>query len=250
MNDHAPAAPFRVLGEMLLETPDTVVAGVLSGRLALGTQQRAEPEDIVADLLAHPVWQEQRDVLSDRLDRALLTWIEERAVWTLKRIAGYGTRAYAAELSDALAIASRLPLPRTAREFVEHQPVWDNRLGTLRWPGEIDLLRQLDMVLVSHQAETRFAPRWFASCDRAAWGGPIGGRTWRPGSWACASSPIRPGRVPSKRLPPRSPGSPPSRLDAAWGNSELKRPSSGGPPPCGSSIRVGTSTGTFCGTRS
>ena len=73
-------------------------------------------------------------------------------------------------ISDALAVAARLPLEVTAQDLIRNQSAWDNRFRGLRWPGDIDLLRQFDLVLAQHQADTRFASRWFAACDEAAWG--------------------------------------------------------------------------------
>lgn len=175
MNIPRSSDPFVRWGEALLDRPATAVADLLSGRAALGTQQRAEPEDFLADLLAQPFWEERRIELTDRLDQALIEWLEGQIQWDLGRVRKYGTRAYVAELADGLAVAARLPLAHTARELIERQVVWDNRLSGLRWPGDIDLWRRFDLVLIQHQPDTRFAPRWFAACERAAWGNPL----WR-----------------------------------------------------------------------
>ena len=165
-------SPFVVWGRLLLDAPGAGVDDLLSGRGARGAQQRAEPEDFLADLLAHPVWQEERAKLIAGLDTALLNWIEERFSWSLSDIGTFGTRAYAAQMSDALAVAARLPLTDTAQDLIRDQATWDNRFRGLRWPGDIDLLRQFNLVLARHQSDTRFVSRWFATCDDAAWGSP------------------------------------------------------------------------------
>ena len=165
-------SPFVVWGRLLLDDPGAGVDDLLSGRGARGAQQRAEPEDFLADLLAHPVWQEERTRLIAGLDTALLNWIEERFNWSLSDIGTFGTRAYAAQMSDALAVAARLPLTDTAQDLIRDQAIWDNRFRGLRWPGDIDLLRQFNLVLARHQSDTRFVSRWFATCDDAAWGSP------------------------------------------------------------------------------
>lgn len=166
------ASPFVVWGRLLLDDPGAGVDDLLSGRGARGAQQRAEPEDFLSDLLAHPVWQEELTRLIAGLDTALLNWIEERFNWSLSDIGTFGTRAYAAQMSDALTVAARLPLTDTAQDLIRDQATWDNRFRGLRWPGDIDLLRQFNLVLARHQSDTRFVSRWFATCDEAAWGSP------------------------------------------------------------------------------
>ena len=165
-------SPFVVWGRLLLDDPGAGVDDLLSGRGARGAQQRAEPEDFLADLLAHPVWQEELTRLIAGLDTALLHWIKERFNWSLSDIGTFGTRAYAAQMSDALAVAARLSLTDTAQDLIRDQATWDNRFRGLRWPGDIDLLRQFNLVLARHQSDTRFVSRWFATCDDAAWGSP------------------------------------------------------------------------------
>ena len=169
------ASPFILWGKALLDDPQATLSDILSGRGARGAQQRAEPEDFLADLLAHPTWQDQRTQLTEGLDAALLNWLKARIEWSPARINRFGTRAYAARISDALAVAARLPLKVTAQDLIGNQTAWDNRFRGLRWPGDIDLLRQFDLVLAQHQADARFASRWFAACDEAAWGSPY----WR-----------------------------------------------------------------------
>ena len=113
-----------------------------------------------------------RTRLTTQLDAVLLEWIKSRLGWPPARISSFGTRAYAAQVADALRIAARLPMQATAWEFIRDQVVWEDRVRGLRWPGETDLLREFDLVLVQHQTDSRFAPRWFAACDEAAWGTP------------------------------------------------------------------------------
>ena len=148
---------------------------ILSGTGARGTQQRSEPEDFLADLLAHPAHREVRTQLSTRLDAVLQEWIKSRLGWPPGQISRFGTRAYAAQVADGLRVAARLPMQATARELMRDQVMWEDRVRGLRWPGDIDLLREFDLVLVQHQTDSRFAPRWFAACDEAAWGSPY----WR-----------------------------------------------------------------------
>ena len=50
-------------------------------------------------------------------------------------------------MSDALTVAARLPLTDTAQDLIHDQATWDNRFRGLRWPGDIDLLRQFNLVL-------------------------------------------------------------------------------------------------------
>ena len=165
-------SPFILWGEALLDDPHAALSDILSGRGARGAQQRAEPEDFLADLMAHPAWQEQRAQLTEGLDAALLNWLETQLEWSPARITHFGTRAYATRIADALKVAARLPMKVTARHLMRNQSTWDNRFRGLRWPGDIDLLRQFNLVLAQHQTDIRFASRWFAACDEAAWGSP------------------------------------------------------------------------------
>ena len=199
------ASPFIVWGKALLDDPQATLSDILSGRGARGAQQRAEPEDFLADLLAHPTWQDQRAQLTEGLDAALLNWLEARIEWSPARINRFGTRAYAARISDALAVAARLPLKVTAQDLIRNQSAWDNRFRGLRWPGDIDLLRQFDLVLVQHQADTRFASRWFAACDEAAWGSPY----WRTN--------LSTGLLGLRKLPGTADTEPERRVAAALG---------------------------------
>ena len=173
--DMIPSNPFVAWGRRLLEAPETALDDILSGTGARGTQQRSEPEDFLADLLAHPAHREVRTQLSTRLDAVLQEWIKSRLGWPPGRISRFGTRAYAAQVADGLRVAARLPMKATACELMRDQVMWEDRVRGLRWPGDIDLLREFDLVLVQHQTDSRFAPRWFAACDEAAWGSPY----WR-----------------------------------------------------------------------
>ena len=166
------ANPFIVWGEALLDDPRGALSDILSGRGSRGAQQRAEPEDFLADLMGYPAWREQRVQLTEGLDVALLNWLETCIQWPPVRINRFGTRAYAARIADALNVAARLPMKVTAQHLIRNQCTWDDRFRALRWPGDIDLLRQFNLVLAQHQIDTRFASRWFATCDDAAWGSP------------------------------------------------------------------------------
>lgn len=168
-------SPFVEWGTALLEEPDAALDRILSGTGGRDTQQRAEPDDFLADLLANPSHRETRAKLTERLDAAVLKWIETRSEWSTSRIAEFGPRAYAAQMADALAVAARLSLTATACELVRNHVTWDDRFRAMRRPGDIDLLREFDVVLAQHQTDIRFSPRWFAACDEAAWGSPY----WR-----------------------------------------------------------------------
>ena len=208
------ASPFILWGKALLDDPQATLSDILSGRGARGAQQRAEPEDFLADLLAHPTWQDQRAQLTEGLDTALLNWLEARIEWSPARINRFGTRAYAARISDALAVAARLPLKVTAQDLIRNQSAWDNRFRGLRWPGDIDLLWGFDLVLAQHQADTRFASRWFAACDEAAWGSPY---------WQTS---LNTGLLGLRKLPGRADTEPERRVAAAlarFGALALKR---------------------------
>lgn len=168
-------SPFVAWGTALLEEPDAALDRILSGTGGRDTQQRAEPDDFLADLLANPAHRETRAKLTERIDAAVLKWIEARSGWSPRRIAEFGPRSYAAQIADALAVVARLSLTATARELMGNHVTWDDRFRALRRPGDIDLLREFDVVLAQHQTDIRFAPRWFAACDEAAWGSPY----WR-----------------------------------------------------------------------
>ena len=195
--------PFVVWGRLLLDDPGSGLDDLLSGRGARGAQQRAEPEDFLADLLVHPVWARDRAELIAGLDRALLNWIKERFNWSLSGIGTFGTRAYAAQMSDALTVAARLPLTDTAQALIHDQTTWDNRFRGLRRPGDIDLLRQFNLVLARHQTDARFVSRWFTTCDDAAWGSPH----WR--------TDLNTGLLGLRKLPETAGTEPESRVAAA-----------------------------------
>ena len=167
-----PADPFVLWGRILLGDPGAGLDDLLSGRGARGAQQRAELEDFLADLLAHAVWRDEHARLIEGLDEALLGWIVERFRWPPADVDAFGARAYAAQLSDSLKIAARLPLKKTVQELIRDHVVWDNRFRGLRWPGDLDLPWQFNLVLSRNQADNRFISRWFTICDEAAWGAP------------------------------------------------------------------------------
>ena len=166
------ADPFVLWGRILLDDPGTGLDDLLSGRGARGAQQRAEPEDFLADLLSHPAWRDERARLIEGLDEALLDWIVERFRWSPADIDAFGARAYAAQLSDSLKIAARLPLDETVRAMTRDHVTWDDRFRGLRWPGDLDLPWQFNLVLSRNQPDNRFISRWFTICDEAAWGAP------------------------------------------------------------------------------
>ena len=165
--------PFVVWGEALLKEPDDALDRILSGAGGRGSQQRAEPDDFLTDLLANQAHQENLARLKEGLDKALLRWIEARSEWPPTRIVEFGPRAYAAQMADALAVAARLSLTETSGELIRNHVVWDDRFHALRRPGDIDVLREFDLVLAMHQTDMRFVPRWFAACEEAAWGSPF-----------------------------------------------------------------------------
>ena len=168
-----PQTPLSYGGNCCWTTPEPVSTISSPDGGARGAQQRAEPEDFLAALLAHPVWAgATRERLIRRLDRALLNWLKAGFDWSLSDIGTFGTRAYTAQMSDALTVAARLPLTDTAQDLIHDQATWDNRFRGLRWPGDIDLLRQFNLVLARHQTDARFVSRWFATCDDASWGSP------------------------------------------------------------------------------
>ena len=164
--------PFEIWGKTLLKDAAAALEDLLSGAGARGAQQHAEPADFLADLLAHHVNEDARRQLIEGLDAAMLKWLKDRRAWPPSRIIEYGTRAYFAQISDALAVAARLPLKVTGSDMIRTHSSWDDWFHGLRLPGDIDLLRQFDMVLIQKQTDDRFAHRWFAACEEAAWGWP------------------------------------------------------------------------------
>jgi len=168
---------FTAWAEALSSGPGTAISGMLEGRGARGAFQLAEPADFLADLLAQQSLRPLRDALVAAIDGALIKWLEERSTWPPDRIARFGTRAFVAQFSDALAVIARLPLSSSPARLIDDVATWDNRFRSLRWPDDIDLLRQFDLALSQHQPDERLAARWFASCEEAAWAGPH----WRDG---------------------------------------------------------------------
>lgn len=165
--------PFAFWGQRLLADPTQALDDILTGRAALGALQRADSADLLDDLLAQGFWTEdERQQLIDSLDAALLDWMRARIAWTTSQVLAEGPRAHIALLDTALVIAGRLLLPKTAASLADEQAWWEDRLAVLRWPGELDVLASLDTVLAMRQSDWRFAPRWFAGCEAAAWGAP------------------------------------------------------------------------------
>ena len=167
-------SPFAVWGAALLKEPDATLDRILSG--IGGTRNRSSgPNRMTFWPISSrtPDHQEIRTQLTDHLDRALLRWIEVRSEWSSRCIVAFGPRAYAAQMADALAVAARLSLKTTAGELMRNHVVWDDRFHVLRRPGDIDLLREFDMVLALHQTDVRFVPRWFAACGRGGMGQPL-----------------------------------------------------------------------------
>ena len=170
-----PTNPFSTWVDTLLSRPLDALTDLLDGRGARGAPQLAEPSDFLADLLAQESVQDRRQALLEAIDGALLEWMESRAGWPPARIDEFGTRAYVAQFSDALAVAGRLPLSLVPGDLLRRARTWDGRFRAMRWPNDIDLLRRFDLTLARHQRDRRLASRWFEACDEAAWGGPY----WR-----------------------------------------------------------------------
>ena len=164
--------PFEIWRKALLKDAAAALEDLLSGAGARGAQQHSEPADFLADLLAHHVNKDAKGQLIEGLDAAMLKWLKDQRSWPPSRIIKYGTRAYLAQVSDALAVAARLPLNVTGSDMIRTHSAWDDWFHGLRLPGDIDLLRQFDMVLIQKQTDDRFTHRWFAACEEAAWGWP------------------------------------------------------------------------------
>ena len=175
--DSRSSSAFARWADALLLDPPSAVSDILEGRGARGALQLAEPGDFLADLLAQRSLRDQHDALVDAIDEGLIEWMEERAGWPPGRVARFGTRGYVAQFSDALAAVARLPLSSSPTRLLDDVGRWDDRFRSMRWPNDIDLLRQFDVALAQHQCDERLVSRWFASCDEAAWAGPY----WRDG---------------------------------------------------------------------
>lgn len=175
--DRQPSHIFAGWAVALLSNASAAVSDILEGRGTRGAMQFAQPGDFLADLLAQPSLRTRRDALLEAIDGALFEWMEERIAWPPDRVAGFGTRAYVAQFSDALAAVARLPLSSSPMRLLDDVGTWDDRFRSMRWPDDIDLLRQFDIALAQHQCDERLASRWFASCEEAAWAGPY----WRDG---------------------------------------------------------------------
>lgn len=188
-------------GKRLLEDADNALDAILTGRGGRGVQQRAEVDDFLADLLAYPIWtEEQRQRLAEQIDGALIPWLAARLRWTPAGIDKYGLRAYVAQLAMVLAVAARLPAPRSAYRLAEEQPYWDRQFAALRWPGDLDLRQSYDLALIQHQADHRFAPRWFAACEHAAWFSPYWETSLTTGLLGLRKLPHAPGSQPERTV--------------------------------------------------
>ena len=188
--------PFEIWRIALLKDAVAALEDILSGAGARGAQQRAEPADFLADLLAQPTHEDARGKLIEGLDAAMLKWLNDQRAWPPSRIIKYGPRAYIAQISDALAVAARLPLKVTGSDMIRSHSAWDDWFHGLRLPGDIDLLRQFDMVLIQKQTDDRFAPRWFAACEEAAWGWPYWQTKLRTGLLGLRKIPVADGTRP------------------------------------------------------
>ena len=165
-------SPFEIWRTALLKDAAAALEDILSGAGARGAQQQAESADFLADLLAQPADEDVRGKLIEGMDAAMLQWFKDRRAWPPGTIIKYGTRAHIARIADALEVTARLPLKVTGSDMIRAHRTWDDWFRGLRLPGDIDLLRQFDMVLIQKQTDDRFAPRWFAACEEAAWGWP------------------------------------------------------------------------------
>ena len=172
-----PTSSFSGWAEALLSAPLAALSEIVSGRGARGGQQLAEPDDFLCDLLAQRSLHDRRRALIEAIDGGLIQWMEERVDWSPARIDEFGMRAYVAQFSNVLAVTARLPLSAAPRHLMDDVARWDDRFRSMRWPGDIDLLRQFNLALAQHQPDERFAPRWSEACDEAAWAGPY----WRSG---------------------------------------------------------------------
>ena len=170
--DRQPDHTFEAWADTLLSSPSAAVSDILEGRGERGALQIAESDGFLADLLSQPSLHTRRQALVEAIDGALIEWMEERIAWPPERVARFGTRAYVAQFSDALAAVARLPLSSSPMRLIADLAMWDDRFRSMRWPDDIDLLRQFDLALAQHQFDDRLASRWFASCEEAAWGGP------------------------------------------------------------------------------
>lgn len=173
--DIRPNHAYAAWADALLSNRYEAMSDILEGRGSRGALHYVEPGDYLADLLAQPALRTWRDALVEAIDVALIEWMKERATWPSAQVARFGTRAYAAQFSDALAAVARLPLMSSPWHLLDDVGTWDDRFRSMRWPNDIDLLRQFDLALAQHQPDDRLTSRWFASCEEAAWAGPY----WR-----------------------------------------------------------------------
>lgn len=175
--DREPNRVFPAWADALVSDPLAALSDILEGRAELGALQLAEPGDFLADLVAQPTLHAREDALVDAIDQALMEWMGARIAWPPSQVLRFGTRAYIAQFFGALVVVARLPLSSTPMHLITNVGEWDHRFRSMRWPDDVDLLRQFDIALARHQYDGQLASRWFASCDDAAWAGPH----WRDG---------------------------------------------------------------------
>lgn len=173
--DREPNHAFLAWADALLSDPVVALSDILEGRGERGALQLAEPGDFLGDLVAQPALRARKDGLVEAIDQALMEWMDQRIAWPLGEVVRFGTRAYIAQFSDALAAVARLPLSSTPMCLIANVGKWDDWFRSIRLPDDVNLLRQFDIALAQHQRDGQLASRWFASCDEAAWAGPY----WR-----------------------------------------------------------------------
>ncbi|NNJ83718.1 MAG: hypothetical protein HKP13_02095, partial [Gammaproteobacteria bacterium] len=192
--------PFLNWGKKLLADPVETINAIITGGGARGTQQRAEPDDFLVNLINYPHWKGQRDSLVQALDDAMIPWLLERSQWELEAIDRFGVRAYTTQLAKGLSVVTRLPLRGAGYRLTEDQRYWDRFCNALRWPGDLDLHWSYNHALIQHQRDERFAPRWFAACDSAAWGSPYWLGQFTTGILGLRKLPPRPNTQPERRV--------------------------------------------------
>ena len=191
---------LRDWAEQLAADPAAAVDGVLTGRTARGTLQRAEADDFFVAALAQAQTGENRERLHALLDQGLLAWLEARRDWEPGRIARFGAGAYIAQVDRALVTVTRLRPARTAQSLAADHLSWEEWLTPLRRRDWIDLMDAYDLALAANQNDTRFVARWFARMADAAWCGPGWRRSLRSGLIGLRKLPHPPGSQPEARV--------------------------------------------------
>ena len=192
---------LRDWAEQLAVDPAAAVDGVLTGRTARGTLQRAEADDFFVAALAQAQAGEDRERLHALFDQGLLAWLEARRDWEPGRIARFGAGAYIAQVDRALVTVTRLRPARTAQSLASDHLSWEEWLTPLRRRDWIDLVDAYDLALAANQNDTRFVARWFDRiADAAAWCGPGWHRALRTGLIGLRKLPHPPGSQPEARV--------------------------------------------------